>query len=75
MTKKWKVASFKVATLAVFAAVSIASPALAQSAWPIRGSRAYGAFDTIPHSGGGQYNPSANGGGSAGYNWMLENDR
>jgi hypothetical protein len=70
MIKKWNVAA-----LAVLVAVSIASPALAQSAWPIRGSRAYGAFDTIPHSHGGPYNPAANGGGSAGYNWMLENDR
>lgn len=74
MIKKWKVAA-----LAAFAAAIIASPALAQSAWtasgPIRGSRAYGAFDMVPYSDGGSYSPGVNGGGSAGYNWMLQNDR
>jgi hypothetical protein len=71
MIKTWKVAA-----LAVFAAVSIASPALAAPHHYAvsRHSSGYGAFAMVPRAYGGRYSPSANGGGSFGYNWAVEND-
>lgn len=82
MIKTWKVAG-----LAVVAAVSIAavtSPALAQNVWTGSGRYDYaasgapigrGTFGMFPRTAdGGRYSPQLNGGGSAGYNWMIEND-
>jgi hypothetical protein len=38
-------------------------------------SSGLGAYDMMPRrSGAGRYRPSANGSGSAGYNWGVEND-
>jgi hypothetical protein len=83
MIKAWKVAA-----LAVFAAASIASPALAQGyytgsdarigygAYAYAGPRApigYGAYGAIP-PGGGRYNPALTGGGNLGSNWAVEHD-
>ncbi len=80
MTNTWKVAA-----LAGLIAASIASPALAQGAWAGSGAYDYaasgapigrGAFGMFPRTpDGGRYNPALTGGGSAGYNWMIENDR
>jgi hypothetical protein len=70
MIKTWKVAA-----LVVFAAVSIASPALARDYATYHYSRGFGAFAMVPRTGGGRYSPGANGGGSPGYNWAVENDR
>jgi hypothetical protein len=72
MIKTWKVAA-----LAVFAAVSIASPALAQGYGHAhsRNHSGYAAFGAVPRTYGSQYSPSINGGGSSGYNWAVENDQ
>jgi hypothetical protein len=88
----------KLAFIAAIALASIASPALAQSAWttgsassraragypmPYGGSEyaspdadGYGAYAMVPRTEGNQYrySPAANGGGSSGYNWAVEND-
>jgi hypothetical protein len=70
--------TWKVTALAALTAASIASPALAQSSWGPTGysvyrhSSGYGAFAMVPH--GGRYSSAANGGGSPGYNWAVEND-
>jgi hypothetical protein len=78
MTRMWKIAA-----LALFAAVSIASPALAHGARTghhhgyvaSRHSRGYGAFAMVPRTYAHRYSPAANGGGSSGYNWAVENDQ
>ncbi len=87
----------KFAFITAIALASIATPALAQSAWttgtassraragystPYRSndyaypnSNGYGSFAMVPHAdGAGRYSPAANGGGSPGYNWAVEND-
>lgn len=73
MIKSWKAAA-----LAVFAAVSVATPALAQGAWTASGhygySRGFGAFAMAPSTVGGRYSEQANGGGNPGYNWRVEHD-
>jgi hypothetical protein len=81
MIKTWKVAA-----LALVAAVSIASPALAQGyytgsnagygAYDYAGPRApigNGSYDAIP-PGGGRYSPALTGGGNVGSNWAVEHD-
>jgi hypothetical protein len=77
--------TWKVAGLAMLIAASVASPALAQGSWAHGGMYGYavpdapigrGAFGLFPRTpDGGRYSPALNGGGSAGYNWMIENDR
>lgn len=73
MIKAWKVVA-----LAVFAAVGIATPALAQSAWTTGGPYGYShglrAFAMVSRIGWGRYSEAANGGGSPGYNWQIEHD-
>jgi hypothetical protein len=85
----------KLVLIAGVALVSVATPALAQSAWTtgtvssraragysVPYSSLYGgqssglsAYDMVPGPyGAGRYSPSANGGGSTGYNWSVEND-
>lgn len=88
----------KLAFITAIALASIASPALAQSAWTTgtASSRAragystpygygytdegyshsngYGSYAMVPHTDGNRYSPAANGGGSPGYNWAIEND-
>jgi hypothetical protein len=88
----------KFAFVAAIALASIASPALAQSAWTTGtasnraragystpngysdyaypNSSGYGSYAMVPRSdgNGNRYSPAANGGGSTGYNWAVEND-
>jgi hypothetical protein len=86
----------KLAFIAAIALASIASPALAQSAWTTGtasnraragystpngysdyaypNSSGYGSYAMVPHTDGNRYSPAANGGGSSGYNWAVEND-
>jgi hypothetical protein len=89
----------KLAFIAAIALASIASPALAQSAWTTGtasnraragystpngysdyaaypDSSGYGSYAMVPHTygNGNRYSPAANGGGSTGYNWAVEND-
>ena len=67
--------TWKLATLALVAAASIATPALAQNFTHSRHSGGFGAYAMVPNANVGRYSPAANGGGSAGYNWAIENDR
>jgi hypothetical protein len=87
----------KLAFVAAIALASIASPALAQSAWTTGTasnraragystpngyneysypqSSGYGSYAMVPpRTDGNRYSPAANGGGSTGYNWAVEND-
>lgn len=70
MTKTWKLSA-----LTLLIAASIATPALAQDFGQSRHSGGFGAYAMVPSSNGGGYSAGANGGGSAGYNWAVENDR
>ena len=69
MTKIWKLSA-----LALLTAASIATPALAQDFAQSRHSSGFGAYAMVPSVNGGRYSAGANGGGSAGYNWAVEND-
>jgi hypothetical protein len=40
-----------------------------------RHSSGLSAFAMVPRTGGSRYSATANGGGSRGYNWAVENDR
>jgi hypothetical protein len=61
--------------LALLTAASIATPALAQDFTQSRHSGGFGAYAMVPRANGGGYSAGANGGGSPGYNWAIENDR
>jgi uncharacterized membrane protein len=69
MTRTWKLAA-----LTLLTAASIATPALAQDFAQSRHSAGLGAYAMVPSANGGSYSARANGGGSAGYNWAVEND-